>query len=111
MFEAEIYKDEHNKNQDQDFGNFFLAAQRYPYSQTDNPVGQNPFEEDYASGLLRLVQGAVEQCVIGGQLTEGVSADKQHRKEDRASEISEIAGNPKQHGLFPAGSAIGGRYS
>jgi hypothetical protein len=46
VFESEIYEDEHDGDQDQYFGNLFLAAQRYPYSQTDNPVGQNPFEEN-----------------------------------------------------------------
>ena len=60
MFETEIYEDEHDKNQDQDFGNLLLAAQRYPYSQTDDLVGQNPFDEDYAPYLLRLVHGSVE---------------------------------------------------
>jgi len=40
MFEAEIYEDEHDKNQDQDFGKFLLAAQRYSYSQADDPIGQ-----------------------------------------------------------------------
>ena len=60
VLKTEIYEDEHDKNEDQDFGNFLLATQRYPHSQTDNPVGQNPFEEDYASCLMCLVQGAVE---------------------------------------------------
>src|SRR5262249_35346258 len=53
---------------------------------------------------------SVVHAMVGGQLAEGAGADEQQGDEDRASEISEVAGNPKQRSLPPTCPSFGGRY-
>ena len=55
MFKAKIEKDKHHQNDQGDLGNILLAAQRQSDSQTDNPVRQHAFKENYRCCLMHFV--------------------------------------------------------
>ncbi len=56
------------------------------------------------------MQGAREQRVIGRQRTQGAGPQQQHRDQQCAGEIAEIASNPQQQGLSPARSSLRRRH-